>query len=120
MMDRNRTRRHAGLPPQWDIQQAQGYAHEVEAILRGERFEGFLAHMYGNNPKRWDQTLEGWDRARFIVNCLTRLRYCTRKGKLEFNNKGAPGSQAELRAHSCAGPGPACLTNVTTARRPWS
>ncbi len=86
---------HAGLPPQWDIHQAQTHAREVEAVLRGERFEGFLEHMYGNQPAKWHDELEGWDRLRFIVNCFTRLRFCTAKGKLEFDSKGSPGSQDE-------------------------
>ncbi len=86
---------HAGLPPQWDIDEAMSRAHEVEAVLRGERFEGFLEHMYGNQPAKWHEELEGWERLRFIVNSFTRLRYCTAKGKLEFNNKGTPGEQDE-------------------------
>lgn len=79
---------HAGLPPQWDIDEALQRASEVEKVLRGKKFHEFLGHMYGNKPSRWSEKLEGWDRLRFIVNCFTRLRLCSDKGKLEFKHKG--------------------------------
>lgn len=81
---------HAGLPPQWDLATAQQCAQEVEQVLRGSQFKEFLDHMYGNKPHRWSPQLEGWDRLRFIVNCFTRLRFCTAQGELEFEQKGLP------------------------------
>jgi bis(5'-nucleosyl)-tetraphosphatase (symmetrical) len=84
---------HAGLPPHWDLNDAQQHAHEVETVLRGDEYHGFLEHMYGNKPNRWSDDLEGWDRLRFITNCFTRLRYCDAKGKLCLKSKGRPGSQ---------------------------
>lgn len=84
---------HAGLPPQWDIQQAQDRAREVETVLRSDNWHGFLEHMYGNRPDVWSDTLEGWDRLRFITNCFTRLRYCSEDGHLALEEKGPPGSQ---------------------------
>lgn len=84
---------HAGLPPQWDIHQAQACAGEVEAVLRGPGFRDFLAHMYGNEPDYWDERHSGWDRLRFITNCFTRLRYCDQRGRLYLGAKGAPGTQ---------------------------
>ncbi len=84
---------HAGLPPQWDITQAQQRATEVETVLRGKKWRSFFKHMYGNQPEYWSKELQGWDRLRFIVNCFTRLRYCTTKGKIDFREKGKPGTQ---------------------------
>ncbi len=84
---------HAGLPPQWDIIQAQQHATEVETVLRGKKWKKFFKHMYGNRPDCWNEKLQGWDRLRFIVNCFTRLRYCSAEGKLDFREKGKPGSQ---------------------------
>jgi bis(5'-nucleosyl)-tetraphosphatase (symmetrical) len=40
--------------------------------------------MYGNAPVRWHDALEGADRLRVIVNALTRLRFCTSDGDMEF------------------------------------
>lgn len=89
----NYTMVHAGLPPQWSIKKAQSYAHEVESILQGNDFSEFMHNMFGNKPKKWHKDLKGWDRARFITNCFTRMRYCKPRGKLNFKNKGKLGSQ---------------------------
>ena len=86
---------HAGLPPQWDLQQASVLAREVEEVLRGKDYPEFIEHMYGNTPDRWSDNLTGWDRLRFITNCFTRLRYCDEKGRLELDENGPPGSQPE-------------------------
>ena len=85
---------HAGLPPQWDLELASTCARELEAVLRGDATE-FFRHMYGNEPRRWSPELRGMDRLRFIVNCFTRVRYCSADGDLDLKAKGAPGSQPE-------------------------
>jgi len=84
---------HAGLPPQWTLQDAINHASELESVLRGDGFHDFCTNMYGNKPKKWHDDLEGIERLRFITNCFTRLRYCTEKGKLKLKDKGAPGTQ---------------------------
>src|SRR5690606_32019079 len=63
---------HAGLPPQWDLPQAQNCAGELEAALRDDAgCMDLLANMYGDRPNRWSDDLRGLDRLRFITNCLT-------------------------------------------------
>lgn len=84
---------HAGLPPQWDLTLAQHCAREVETVLRSDELPDFIEHMYGNKPKRWSDTLSGWGRLRFIINCFTRLRFCDADGRLKLKYKGPPGSQ---------------------------
>ena len=86
---------HAGLPPQWSIADARRYAEEVEHVLqRGDDSE-FFKHMYGDEPDHWSDGLRGWDRLRFIVNSLTRMRYCTEGGRIDLRSKGKPGTQPE-------------------------
>ena len=84
---------HAGLPPQWDIEKASRCAREVETVLQSADYREFIAHMYGNEPRQWSDTLSGWDRLRFIINCFTRLRYCDHDGHVALEEKGPPGSQ---------------------------
>lgn len=84
---------HAGLPPQWDLEQAQACAGELQAVLQGPGFLDFFRDMYGDEPSRWHVSLTGMDRLRFIVNCFTRLRFVGPQGELELKTKGAPGSQ---------------------------
>jgi bis(5'-nucleosyl)-tetraphosphatase (symmetrical) len=83
-----RTMVHAGLPPQWDLPLARRCAAELEAELRGEHSGRLFAAMYGNQPDRWRDDLEGDDRLRFITNALTRLRVCDRTGRLLLKLKG--------------------------------
>ncbi|MGE3926660.1 MAG: diadenosine tetraphosphatase, partial [Lautropia sp.] len=54
----------------------------------------FLAVMYGNRPDRWDDALTGDDRLRAIVNILTRIRYVTADGRLDFTETAAPAAAA--------------------------
>ncbi|HSW12406.1 MAG TPA: symmetrical bis(5'-nucleosyl)-tetraphosphatase [Solimonas sp.] len=86
---------HAGVAPQWSRRKTLRLAREVEQWVAGPRAGDFYAHMYGNDPDRWDDELEGWKRLRFIVNCLTRMRYCSVDGRIDTRAKGAPGSQPD-------------------------
>lgn len=86
---------HAGLPPQWSLETARTEAAAVEAALRDPGHRSFLGHMYGNQPDHWDPGLDGDARLRFTVNALTRMRFCSADGYMEFTHKGPPGSQPE-------------------------
>ena len=78
---------HAGVAPQWDAAKTMALAGEVEAVLRGDGWIDFLAQMYGNQPDRWDDSLEGIARLRCIVNALTRMRLCLPDGTMDFAHK---------------------------------
>lgn len=78
---------HAGVPPQWSRDDTLALAGEVEAVLRGPDLPDFLRAMYGNEPARWQPDLRGNDRLRFTVNALTRLRFCSADGTLDFKTK---------------------------------
>ncbi|MDM0043821.1 symmetrical bis(5'-nucleosyl)-tetraphosphatase [Variovorax dokdonensis] len=78
---------HAGVPPQWTVDDTMRHAGELERVLRSSHYADFLNEMYGNEPARWDDALEGPARLRFIVNALTRMRFCTEDGRMEFETK---------------------------------
>ncbi len=78
---------HGGVLPQWTAQQALALAGEVEAALRGDGWVAFLREMYGNQPDRWDESLSGAARLRCIVNALTRMRFCSAEGVMDFKMK---------------------------------
>ena len=82
---------HAGVLPQWDVAQVMALAGEVEQTLRGSGFGEFLSTMYGNTPDQWSDSLQGADRLRVIVNALTRLRFCTPQGIMEFSSSESSG-----------------------------
>lgn len=80
---------HAGLAPQWDLATAKRCAREVETALRDDhQCVELFKNMYGDKPDRWSSELEGFERLRFITNCLTRLRFCHDDGRLELKFKG--------------------------------
>ena len=78
---------HAGVLPQWDLQQTIECAQEVEKALRSKTYKEFLANMYGNTPNKWSNSLKGYERLRLITNTLTRMRFCTPSGQMEFESK---------------------------------
>jgi bis(5'-nucleosyl)-tetraphosphatase (symmetrical) len=79
---------HAGLLPSWTVGEAQDLAAEVESELRAKRYRFFLAELYGSKPDTWRDDLKGMDRLRVIVNAMTRLRFCTADGAMDFSAKG--------------------------------
>ena len=83
---------HAGVLPQWDAAQTLALAAELESELRGPDWGVFLHNMYGNRPDRWSEQLHGLDRLRVIVNALTRLRFCSIDGVMEFETKDSAAS----------------------------
>ena len=80
---------HAGLVPQWTVDKALELAREVETRLHTDPRALFEA-MYGDEPRRWDDSLTGMDRLRFTINVLTRLRVCTNEGEVDLKVKGKP------------------------------
>lgn len=78
---------HAGVVPQWDAATTLELAAEVEAQLRGPGLADLLRQMYGDEPAQWDPALQGPPRWRFVINTLTRIRYCTPDGRLDLKAK---------------------------------
>ena len=83
---------HAGVVPQWTPQDVLRLAQEVQGLLQSAELGRFLHQMYGNEPAQWSEQLSGDARARFIINTLTRLRFCTDKGVLDFKTKDGVGA----------------------------
>ena len=79
---------HAGIPPCWNLQQAQQHAQELHALLQSDAAPSFFANMYGNQPDLWHDQLKGMDRWRCITNYFTRMRFVTPKGQLDFIHSG--------------------------------
>ena len=78
---------HAGVVPQWDLATALELAAELEQNLRERPPREFLAALFGNEPARWSESLEGDARLRFTLNTLTRIRFVAEDGTLEFQTK---------------------------------
>ena len=81
---------HAGLLPQWSVDDALALAHEVEQALRAPDYPDLLANMYGNEPDHWEASLTGFARLRVIVNAMTRMRVCSVEGRMDLQFNGEP------------------------------
>jgi bis(5'-nucleosyl)-tetraphosphatase (symmetrical) len=87
-VDREYVMVHAGLLPSWSLAQAADLAAEVEAALRAPTHRELYASLYGAKPAAWSDSLQGAERLRVIVNAMTRMRFCTPDGAMDFSVKG--------------------------------
>jgi bis(5'-nucleosyl)-tetraphosphatase (symmetrical) len=81
---------HAGLLPQWSVEQSQEFAEEAAEALRGDRFESLLQTLQQNAQLQWSPNLTGLMRSAAIIKVLTRLRTCTEAGMMEPEFSGPP------------------------------
>jgi len=82
---------HAGISPQWTLEQATSFAKEIEIPLRGADTGKWLTKVYGNKPNLWHDDLSSYDRHRYIINAFMRMRYCnTKDGSLDLKLNGVP------------------------------
>jgi len=79
---------HAGVPPQWDINDTMARAAELEAGLRGSDWRSFIGRLFGGDGTLWQDDLQGDARLRVIANALTRLRFCNAAGMMEWKANG--------------------------------
>jgi bis(5'-nucleosyl)-tetraphosphatase (symmetrical) len=91
---RNVLMTHAGLYPGWNLPQAVSLAKEVEYVLQHDGYEKFFEKMYGNEPSCWRDDLQGAERLRFIVNALTRMRFCDEQLNLDMKETCPVGQQS--------------------------
>lgn len=84
---------HAGILPTWDLETVQRLSREVENTLRSKNIESEFDQIFGDINVPWHDKLIGYDRIKYLVNCFTRLRFCTQDGMLDYNSKSGIGSQ---------------------------
>ncbi|HHF3253806.1 TPA: bis(5'-nucleosyl)-tetraphosphatase (symmetrical) ApaH [Vibrio alginolyticus] len=81
---------HAGISPQWNLKTARKCAREVERIIQSGKLPWLLKNMYSNQPDSWDDSLQGLERYRYIINAFTRMRFCFPDGRLDMDCKLPP------------------------------
>lgn len=79
---------HAGLLPQWSVDEAQKLAHEVEAGLQGSSYRDILQALSPSKHLQWSSDLTGPTRLATIIKVLTRLRACSSEGQMESTFNG--------------------------------
>ncbi len=81
---------HAGLLPQWTLEQAAALAGEAEHALRGPDYDQVLRALYPSTHLQWSDDLRGLVRLATIIKVLTRIRACTPAGIMESSYTGPP------------------------------
>ena len=82
---------HAGLLPQWSVEQAAALAAEAEYALQGNGYRQLLQQVSQKNAHpqtRWSDELTGQTKLGLVVKALTRLRVCAADGDMDFSYKG--------------------------------
>ena len=100
---------HAGVLPQWTLQDSLDLSAEVQAVLQSSELAAFLHSMYGNQPDRWDPALTGNDRLRCVVPPVVRNRalvviVCSRSASTALSD--AIESNAATQVNACLADGP--------------
>lgn len=78
---------HAGISPEWDLKTALMCAKTTESALRGDNYLTILREMYGNTPDNWNESLTGMELWRYTINVCTRMRFCYKDNRLDFECK---------------------------------
>lgn len=86
---------HAGLSPEWTLDEAESAASAVSYQLIHQP-EQIFAIMYGDTPNMWQQAETEQQRWRYTINACTRMRFCQPDGALSLQEKSSPTQQSSL------------------------
>lgn len=86
---------HAGILPQWSLEQARTLAQEVEEALQSDNYHLYLPTIYRCSETRWNDALPNPTRLGVITNALTRMRMCAKDGEMNLSFKGPPNGAAD-------------------------
>jgi len=82
---------HAGISPEFDLGMAIRYANRVEEKLQNdENTAVWLEKMFKSGINRFDRDAGKIDIDRYIVSAFTRMRFCYKDHRLDFDQKGPP------------------------------
>lgn len=86
---------HAGLAPEWTINDAEMATEAVSNQLKHQP-EQIFAIMYGDTPALWQEAVTEQQQWRFTINACTRMRFCQPNGALSLQEKSSPEQQSDL------------------------
>ncbi|MBI5489400.1 MAG: symmetrical bis(5'-nucleosyl)-tetraphosphatase [Deltaproteobacteria bacterium] len=81
---------HAGLLPEWTVDEAEALALEVERAIRGPEALELFGRSRRAAPRRWKAGLDELPRRQLALLALTRLRTLAANGEPEFDFTGPP------------------------------
>jgi bis(5'-nucleosyl)-tetraphosphatase (symmetrical) len=81
---------HAGISPEFDLGMALRYAIRIEEKLQRDDVEIWLKQMFKHGIDRFNRDASRIDIDKYIISSFTRMRYCYKDHRLDFEQKGAP------------------------------
>jgi bis(5'-nucleosyl)-tetraphosphatase (symmetrical) len=81
---------HAGLLPQWSVEEAEQLAGEAAQGLRSADSDSLLQKLHPNDALQWKPDLHGLVRLAAAIKVLTRLRTCSEAGTMDTEFSGPP------------------------------
>ncbi|CAH9064324.1 Bis(5'-nucleosyl)-tetraphosphatase [symmetrical] [Pseudoalteromonas holothuriae] len=88
---------HAGIHPNWSIQQALQLADFAKQCYQSKNSMNFFANMYGQCPNGELNELSQFDKFKTIVNVFTRMRFVDKDNQLDLRHKGPAESSDSLK-----------------------
>lgn len=91
---------HAGMHPYWTLESLCFLSEVLENILKSASILNLLNILYCNsydthsvtggkvNPQ-FNTNINPFAQSKYVLNCLTKIRFCTNSGDLDFKNKGS-------------------------------
>jgi len=79
---------HAGVPPIWSEEDVFYYSDFIKSNMQSSDSEQFIDSIYSNKPNRFNDSLTMIEKSTYAINALTRMRFCSKHGKIDYKAKG--------------------------------
>jgi len=84
---------HAGIHAHWTIPTLIELKYELETAIQKATSKKKLARLYGNTTGTWEVAKLSNKRLCYALNCLTRMRYCSKDASPDYKFNSPPGTQ---------------------------
>ena len=79
---------HAGVPPIWSKEDVFYYSDFIKSNMQSSASEQFINSIYSNKPNKFSESLTMIEKSTYAINALTRMRFCSKNGEIEYKTKG--------------------------------
>jgi len=79
---------HAGVPPIWSKEDVFYYSDFIKSNMQSSASEQFINSIYSNKPNKYSESLTMIEKSTYAINTLTRMRFCSKQGKIDYKTKG--------------------------------
>ena len=79
---------HAGVPPIWSKEDVFYYSDFIKSNMQSSASEQFINSIYSNKPNKYSESLTMIEKSTYAINTLTRMRFCTNIGEIDYKTKG--------------------------------